>query len=60
LLSSSLLEELAAIMCSQRVVIFSLCIYTNLINIYIINFDFKKKFRQHLPYNRNYLEFSIL
>jgi hypothetical protein len=44
LLSSSLLEELAAIMCSRRALDFTIYIYTNLMNICIINFDlFKKK-----------------
>jgi len=38
MLSSSLLEELAAIMCSQCEVDFSLCIYTNLMNIIILIF----------------------
>ena len=41
--SSSLLEELAAIMCSRCQVDFSLCIYTILMNISIINFHFLKK-----------------
>jgi len=40
MLSSLLQEELAAIMCSQRAVDFPLCIYTNLMNICIINFDY--------------------
>jgi len=42
-LSSSLLEELAAIMCSRCEVDFPLCIYINLMNISIIDFDFLKK-----------------
>ena len=40
LLSSLLLEELATIMCFRHAIDFSLCNYTNLMNIYIINFDF--------------------
>jgi len=60
MLSSLLLEELAAIICSRRSVDFSLCIYTNLMNICINNFNFFKNIRQHLPYTGNYLEFSIL
>jgi len=60
MLSSSLLEELALILCSRHVVYFFLCIYTNLMNICIINFDYLKKNRQHLPYIGNYPEFSIL
>jgi hypothetical protein len=43
LLSSSLLEELVVIMCSRHVVYFTLYIYTNLMNICIINFDILKK-----------------
>ena len=39
-LSSSLLEQLAVIMYSQREVDFSPCIYINLMNICIINFDY--------------------
>jgi len=42
LFSSSLLEELAMIMCSLRAIDFPLCIYTNLMNIWINNFDLKK------------------
>jgi S-methylmethionine-dependent homocysteine/selenocysteine methylase len=42
LLSSLLLEELAAIMCSRCTINFPLCIYTNLMNIWINNFDFLK------------------
>jgi hypothetical protein len=49
-LSSSLLEELAVIMCSRRAIDLPLCIYTNLMNICIINFDFKKnKFSNTSP-----------
>jgi hypothetical protein len=40
MLSSSLLEELVAIICPRRAVDFSLCIYTNLMNICINNFNF--------------------
>ena len=55
MLSSLLLEELAAIMCSWCEVDFSLCIYTNLMNISIINFHFlKKKNWQHLHYIGDY------
>ena len=43
LFSSSLLEELAMIMCSLRAIDFPLCIYTNLMNIWINNFDLRKK-----------------
>jgi hypothetical protein len=60
ILSSSLLEELVLFFCSRRVVYFFLYIYTNLMNICIINFDYLKKNRQHLPYIGNYPEFSIL
>jgi hypothetical protein len=61
LFSSSLLEELAMIMCSLRAIDFPLCIYTNLMNIWINNFDLKIKFFwQHLLYMGNYPKFSIL
>ena len=49
MLSSSLLEELATIMCSRCEVDFSLCIYTNLMNISIINFHFFKKIKLAAP-----------
>jgi hypothetical protein len=48
-LSSSLLEDLTVIMCSRRAVDFPLCIYTNLMNIYIINFSFFKKTNSAAP-----------
>jgi hypothetical protein len=38
--SRSLLEELNVILCSRSVVYFSICIYTNLMNICIINLLF--------------------
>jgi hypothetical protein len=60
MLSSLLLEEIAAIICSRRSIDFFLCIYTNLMNICINNFNFLKNIRQHFPYTGNYLEFSIL
>jgi hypothetical protein len=58
--STSLLEELAANICSWRAVYFVLHIYTNLMNNYIIKFDYLKKNRQHLPYNGDYLNFLNL
>jgi hypothetical protein len=47
--SSSLLNELAAIMCPRRAVNFVISIYTNLINNYIIKFNFLKKKSAVLP-----------
>jgi hypothetical protein len=55
--SSSLLEELAAAICSRHVD-FILRFYTNWMNNYIIKFDYLKKNRQHLPYTGDYPNFS--
>jgi hypothetical protein len=57
--SSSLLEKLVATICSRRAVDFVLHIYTNLMNNYIIKFDFKKN-RQHLLYTGDYPNCSNL
>ena len=58
--SSSLLKELVATMCSRRAVDFVLCIYTNLMNNYIIKYDFFLKNRQHLSYSEDYPNYSNL
>ena len=58
--SSSLLEELAATVYWRRAVDFILRIYTIYTNNYIINFDYFKNIRQHLPYTEDYPQFSNL
>jgi hypothetical protein len=58
--SSSLLDELAATICSRRAVDFILHIYTNWTNNYIIKFDYLKTIRQYLPYTGDYLNFLNL
>jgi len=58
--SSSLLEELAVTICSWPTVDFVLHIYKNLMNNYLIKFDYFKKIQQHLPYTRDYPKFSNL